>query len=53
MMNIQSALIEANKILAEKNIKSYKLDSEILLSKVLKKDRKFIILNLDRILNNI
>ena len=53
MMNIQSALIEANKILAENNIKSSKLDSEILLSKVLKKDRKFIILNLDKILNNI
>ena len=53
MMNIQSALIEANKILAKNNIKSSKLDSEILLSKVLKKDRKFIILNLDRILNNI
>ena len=53
MMNIQSALLEANKILAKNNIKSSKLDSEILLSKVLKKDRKFIILNLDRILNNI
>ena len=53
MMNIQSALIEANKILAENNIITSKLDSEILLSKVLKKDRKFIILNLDRLLNNI
>jgi len=53
MMNIQSALIEANEILAENNIITSKLDSEILLSKVLKKDRKFIILNLDRILNNI
>ena len=53
MMNIQSALIEANKILAENNIKFSKLDSEILLSKVLKKDRKLIILNLDKILNNI
>ena len=48
MMNIQSALLEANKILAENNIKSSKLDSEILLSKVLEKDRKFIILNLDK-----
>ena len=53
MINIQSALFEANKILAENNIKSSKLDSEILLSKVLKKDRKFVILNLDRLLDNI
>ena len=52
MMNIQSALIEANKILAENNIKSSKLDSEILLSKVLEKDRKFIILNLHRPLDS-
>ena len=47
-MNIQFALMEANKILAKNNIKSYKLDSEILLSKILNKDRKFIILNLDK-----
>ena len=53
MMNIQSALFEANKILAKNNIKSSKLDSEILLSKVLNKDRKFIILNLDKFLDNI
>ena len=46
MMNIQFALFEANKILLENNIKSSRLDSEILLSKVLEKDRKFIILNL-------
>ena len=53
MMNIQFALFEANKILLENNIKSSRLDSEILLSKVLKKDRKFIILNLDKLLDNI
>ena len=53
MMNIQFALFEANKILLENNIKSSKLDSEILLSKVLEKDRKFIILNLDKFLDNI
>ena len=46
-MNLQSALFEANKILAKNNIQSSKLDSEILLSKVLNKDREFIILNLD------
>ena len=53
MMNIQFALFEANKILLENNIKSSRLDSEILLSKVLEKDRKFIILNLDRLLDNV
>ena len=50
-MNLQSALFEANKILAKNNIQSSKLDSEILLSKVLNKDRKFIILNLDKSLD--
>ena len=50
-MNLQSALFEANKILAKNNIRSSKLDSEILLSKVLNKDRKFIILNLDKSLD--
>ena len=50
-MNLQSALFEANKILAKNNIPSSKLDSEILLSKVLNKDRKFIILNLDKSLD--
>ena len=50
-MNLQSALFEANKILAKNNIQSFKLDSEILLSKVLNKDRKFIILNLDKSLD--
>ena len=44
---------EANKILRENNIKSSKLDSEILLSNVLEKDRKFIILNLDKFLDNL
>ena len=51
-MNLQSALFEANKILAKNNIQSSKLDSEILLSKVLNKDRKFIILNLDKSLDS-
>ena len=52
-MNFENALFEANKILSEKNIKSFKLDSEILLSDVIKKDRKFIILNLDKSLSNL
>ena len=44
-MNVQTAIQEANKRLKEKNIKSFQLDSEILMSKILKKDRKFILLN--------
>ena len=51
-MNLQNALFEANRILKENRIKSPKLDCEILLSKVLNKDRKYIILNLDRYLKN-
>ena len=52
-MNFETALFEANKILRENNIKSSKLDSEILLSNVLEKDRKFIILNLDKFLEHL
>ena len=52
-MNFENALFEANRILRENNIKSSKLDSEILLSNVIKKDRKFIILNLDKFLSNL
>jgi release factor glutamine methyltransferase len=44
-MNIQTALIEANKLLDSLSIISGKLDNEILLSKVLKKNRKYLILN--------
>jgi release factor glutamine methyltransferase len=50
-MNINDAIIEANKILKKNNIKSSKLDSEILMSKVIQKQREYIILNLDRTLN--
>ena len=51
-MNLQNALFEANNILKKDHIKSPKLDSEILLSKVLKKDRKYLILNLDQYLKD-
>ena len=44
-MNIESAINQANLILEKKKIRSAKLDSEILLCKVIKKDRKFVILN--------
>ncbi len=44
-MNIQKAIKIANEILKKNKIKSAKLDSEILMSKVLKRDRKYICLN--------
>ena len=47
-MNIQEAIEQGKKILIKNNIKSAKLDSEILMSKVLQKDRKYIILNFDK-----
>ena len=54
-MNIQTALIKATNILENNKIFSARLDAEILLSDVIKKDRKFIILNMEKILsaNNI
>ena len=51
-MNILTALNGASEILKKNDIKSAKLDSEILLSKVIKKDRKYLILNLDKELKN-
>ena len=47
-MNINSAIIEGAKFLEKYNIKYPKLDSELLMSKVLKKEREYIILNLDK-----
>ena len=44
-MNIIEALKIGDKLLKKKGIKSYKLDSEILMSKVLKRNRIDIILN--------
>ena len=44
-MNIEEAIKEASQLLKRKKIKSALLDSEILMSKVLKKDRKFLIIN--------
>ena len=44
-MNIQSLLNYSNKKLKKNLIISAILDSEILLQKALKKDRKFLILN--------
>ena len=44
-MNIQTLLNQASKTLKQLSNTSSKLDSEILLSKIIKKDRKYLILN--------
>jgi hypothetical protein len=46
-MNIQSLLNRAQKKLISSSIISAKLDSEILLSEVIEKNRKYLILNSD------
>ena len=52
-MNIQSAIIEGTKILNEKSILTANLDAEILLAKVIKKDRKYLVLNSKKKLSKI
>ena len=47
-MNIYAAIKEGSKILKKNDIKCPDLDCEILLAKVLKKQRKSLILNLDK-----
>jgi release factor glutamine methyltransferase len=44
-MNIETAIIKGKNILKDKYIQSAQLDTEILIAKVLGKDRKYIILN--------
>ena len=44
-MNIQTVLNQASKILNNSSNTSFKLDSEILLSEVIKKNRQYLILN--------
>ena len=44
-MNIQTLLNQASKILYNSSNRSSKLDSEILLSKIIKKNRQYLILN--------
>ncbi len=51
-MNIQTALNQANQKLKRNNIFSHKLDSEILMSNLLKEERKYVILNLNKYLTN-
>ena len=50
-MNIQQAINCAVNILKKSNIKTPHLDSELILSKVIKQDRKYILLNLREHLN--
>ena len=51
-MNINSAIIHGAKILKDNLIKNPYLDSEILMTKAIEKDRKFILLNSKRDLDN-
>ena len=44
-MNIENAINHGTKILKKNSIKSAKLDSEILMSKVVGKEKEFILLN--------
>ena len=50
-MNIQSAVIEGVNILKDKCILSAQLDTEILMAKALDKNREYIILNHDKVLD--
>ena len=50
-MNIDTAISNGSKVLSKNFILSHQLDSEILMAKVLKKDRIFILLNSDNTLN--
>ena len=50
-MNIQTAINKANLNLKKKNIKSANIDSEILMSNVIKKDRNYILMNLNKTLS--
>jgi len=51
-MNIEKAINDADEILKKNNIKSSKLDSEILMAQALQSDRKDVILNIKSKLNN-
>tara|TARA_B100000965_G_scaffold399151_1_gene418487 strand:+ start:105 stop:947 length:843 start_codon:yes stop_codon:yes gene_type:complete len=52
-MRYEQIINEGSKILKLNNIKSYNLDSEILLSSALKFDRSHLLLNLDKQINKI
>ena len=50
-MNIRSAVTEGTNVLKDKSILSAQLDTEILMAKALDKNREYIILNHDKVLN--
>ena len=50
-MNINSAIIQGAKVLKDRFIKNPLLDSEILMTKAIQKDRKYILLNSKKVLN--
>jgi len=50
-MNINQAIIQGAKVLKDNSIKSPYLDSEILMAKVIDKDRKYLLLNTNRYLD--
>ena len=51
-MNINSAIIQGAKGLKERFIKNPYLDSEILMTKAIQKDKKYILLNSKRKISN-
>ena len=50
-MNIKSLIYQGSILLKNNNISTYQIDSEILMSKVIDKDKKYMILNPNKILN--
>ena len=50
-MRLEVAINKASKELKKNNVKSALLDSELLISKAISKDREFVILNLDEEIN--
>ena len=51
-MNLHSAILEGAKLLKSKYIPSAHIDSELLMSKAINKDKKFILLNLHKKIND-
>ncbi len=52
-MNISLAIKEGSKILRNKFISNSQLDAEILMAKTINKDRNYILLNYNNLINNI
>ena len=52
-MNLENAINKGTEILKKNYIRSAKLDSEILMSKVLNKEREFLIINQNKLIEKI